>query len=101
MGANIGTTVTGILAALAKGDPAGLAIAFVHTLFNITGVVIFLPIRRIRNIPVDLARRLASLTLRSRWYALVYVGGMFFVLPVLGLFGWKWIAGALQALAGQ
>ena len=89
MGANIGTTVTGILAALAKGDPLGLAIAFVHTLFNLTGVAIFLPIKRIRRIPVTLAQGLANLTLVSRWYAAVYILCTFFIIPLVLLLLWR------------
>jgi len=101
MGANIGTTVTGILAALAKGDTLGLGIAFVHTLFNLTGVAIFLPIKRIRGIPVALAQRLATLTLVSRWYAVVYILVVFFVVPLVGIFGWRWVVGILGALAAS
>ena len=44
LGANVGTTVTAILAALA-GSQSGLAIAFVHLLFNVSGIAIFFPIK--------------------------------------------------------
>jgi len=86
MGANIGTTVTAVLAALGMGQPLGLAIALTHTLFNTIGVSIFFPWRRIRNIPVFLARTLAALTLRSRWYALVYILVVFFIIPCFFVF---------------
>lgn len=101
MGANVGTTVTGILAALGAGNPAGLAIAFVHTIFNLTGVAIFLPVKRLRNIPVALSKLLANATLRSRWWAVFYMVTMFFVIPVLGIFGWRWIVRLWGAVAGS
>jgi len=89
MGANIGTTVTTLIAALSTGAAGALAVAFTHMLFNLSGVAIFLPIRRIRAIPVDLAQGLAALTLRSRWYAVAYVAVAFFVIPLLLLFLWR------------
>ncbi len=102
MGANLGTTVTGILAALARGDTLGLSIAFVHMLFNMSGVAIFLPIKRIRHIPVSLALWLANLTLISRWYAVGFILIMFFVVPFIGIFGWRWFVGVFGTMwSGQ
>lgn len=89
LGANIGTTTTALLGALATGQTAGLAIALTHTLFNCIGVAIFFPIEKIRGIPIYLARALAALTLRSRWYALLYVAAVFFIIPVLFILAWK------------
>ncbi len=89
MGANVGTTLTALLAAVGIGNPAGLAIALVHTFFNLTGVAIFLPVARIRNIPVKLSQMLAALTLKSRWYALVYILVVFFIIPVIFILLWK------------
>ena len=43
LGANLGTTVTGLIASLAAG-PAGLTIALVHTLFNLAGHPADLPV---------------------------------------------------------
>lgn len=83
MGAHVGTTVTAFMASLAMGNAHGLAISLVHTLYNVTGVLIFFPIRRVRAIPVLLARRLGALTLRSRWYALVYIVLVFFAVPIV------------------
>lgn len=83
MGAHVGTTVTALLAALAAGTTGGLAIALVHTLYNVTGVAIFFPFRKIRDIPVRMARMLGALTLRSRWVALAYVITVFFLVPAL------------------
>ncbi|MBN1918652.1 MAG: Na/Pi symporter [Verrucomicrobia bacterium] len=83
LGANLGTTVTGILAALGTGSVAGLAIALVHTLFNLTGILIFFPFRPMRAIPIGLARWFSGVASESRWIAVLYLTAMFFVLPLL------------------
>ena len=88
LGANIGTTVTAILAALATG-PAGLTIALAHLLFNVTGTVIFLPIPAMRKVPMFLARQLAELAMKSTWYVFAYVLGVFFVAPAACVFLWR------------
>jgi sodium-dependent phosphate cotransporter len=85
VGANIGTTVTAILASLG-GNPAGLQIALVHLLFNGTGTAIFVPFKAVRRVPIRLAEMLAGLTLKSRWYAVAYVVILFFALPALLIF---------------
>lgn len=83
LGANLGTTVTGILAALATGSVNGLAIALVHTLFNVTGILVFFPLRPMRRIPLGLAHWFSGVASRSRWIAVLYLLGMFFLLPVI------------------
>jgi sodium-dependent phosphate cotransporter len=85
VGANIGTTVTALLASLG-GNPAGLQIALVHLLFNSVGTALFVPIEALRRIPIRLAETLAGFTLKSRWYALAYVVVLFFGLPALLIF---------------
>jgi len=84
LGANIGTTVTALLAAVAAG-PAGLAIAFVHLLFNISGILMFFPFPTMRRIPIRLAERLAARAVQGKWWVLVYVVGVFICLPLLGM----------------
>lgn len=88
LGANIGTTITALIASLVAG-PAGLAIALVHLLFNVTGTLIFFPIRFMRRIPIRLAEMLAELTIRNRIWALVYVAVTFLLLPILGIVLWR------------
>ncbi|MFQ5529130.1 MAG: Na/Pi symporter [Gemmatimonadota bacterium] len=86
VGANIGTTVTALLAALAvTGDNAvfGLTIALVHFLFNIAATLIVFPWPRIRNVPLVAAQRLASIAVRSRRWALLYVLILFYGVPAL------------------
>jgi len=80
LGANIGTTVTSLLAAAATGTPAGLAVAFAHLLFNTVGTAVFLPLRAI---PIGLAHWYATLAATRRGLALLYLVVVFFVLPIL------------------
>ncbi len=82
LGANIGTCVTGLLAALG-GTPAALQVAFVHLLFNTSAVVVIYGLPFLRSIPLWAARRLAEVAVRRRWLALLYVGCIFFLLPLL------------------
>lgn len=82
LGANVGTTVTALLASLA-GDSRGLAIALVHLLFNAAGILLIYPYRPIRRIPMVLARRLADAAVKSKRNAAFFVIGLFYALPGL------------------
>jgi len=84
LGANVGTTVTALLATLAVSGPnavAGVEIALVHVLFNLSGIVLIYPLRPIRRLPLVAARKLAEVAVKSRKWALIYVFGLFFGLP--------------------
>ena len=85
LGANVGTTVTALLASLATGNPAAVTVAIVHTLFNVSGIVLFYPIRAMRRIPLRLASGLSDLAVERRSAAIVYAVGMFVVIPLLGV----------------
>ncbi|OEK05922.1 Na/Pi symporter [Roseivirga misakiensis] len=80
MGANIGTTITALLAAFNRSD-AAISLAFVHLLFNLIGVLIFLPFPIIRKIPVLIAYRFGTLTFDSRLFGFSYIIVSFFLLP--------------------
>lgn len=80
LGSCLGTTVTGVLAALAVG-PAGLAVALTHVLFNAFGIALIYPVPRIRALPVQAAKWFAHLAAEQRHYAVAYVLGTFFVIP--------------------
>jgi solute carrier family 34 (sodium-dependent phosphate cotransporter) len=86
LGANVGTTITALIASLAVLHPEGLTIALVHTLFNVTAIAILYPLPHLRLIPVRLAQRLASAAVRRRSMVIVYVLGLFLVVPLLGIF---------------
>ncbi len=85
VGANIGTTITALLAALA-GNINGLAIAFVHLCFNVLGTVIFFGIRPLRRIPIAMARKLAHIAVNNKKLAVAYVVAVFYLTP-LAIFG--------------
>lgn len=85
LGANIGTTITGLLAALSTGAVSGLTIALTHTLFNIAGIILIYTLPKTRYIPVLLAERLADVATRRRWVAIAYVGGGFIAVPIIGV----------------
>jgi len=84
LGANIGTTITALLASMAVSGPNavfGVQIALVHLLFNISGILIVYPIEKVRRLPLRAARWLADWAVESRQVAIVFVALMFFVIP--------------------
>jgi solute carrier family 34 (sodium-dependent phosphate cotransporter) len=83
VGANLGTTVTAMLASFVTGNPAAVTIALCHLLFNLAGTAIFLPLRAL---PLYLARGFGRMAARRRWAALVYILVLFFGLPGLFVF---------------
>lgn len=89
LGANIGTTITALLAALAlAGDNAetgifGITIAFAHLLFNIFGIVLIYGIPILREVPLKMADWMGMLAYKNRWYAFMYLVSLFFLLPLL------------------
>ncbi len=89
LGANVGTTVTAMLAALSTANIAAITIAFVHLFFNLSGIALVYPVRFIRLIPVKLAHMLADLTSRSRGLAIVYILVVFYGIPALVILFWR------------
>lgn len=97
LGSNIGTTVTGILAALSQeGDHLinALHVALCHLFFNITGIVLFYPLPFMR-LPVDLAKSLGNTTAKHRWFAILYILLLFILFPAavfgLSVAGWVYL----------
>ncbi len=80
LGANIGTTITALLAATFQSE-AAINLAIVHLLFNLIGVLIFLFIPFLRSLPVFLARKLGSFTLQLRIAGFAYILVAFFLIP--------------------
>ena len=89
LGANIGTTVTALLASLAQDNPDALTIALVHLLFNSLGVGLCMAAPSIRRIPIWCARALAARALRSKLWVVGYVFGVFVVIPLIGWWLWS------------
>ena len=83
LGANVGTTVTALLASLATGTIAPLTVAFAHLMFNLSGAAVFYPLKRI---PIGLADRLAAVAVERTTVVVVYIVAMFFVAPAAVIF---------------
>ena len=108
IGANIGTTVTGLLAALAAASAvtvmpgeeipkevvAGATVAFAHLLFNCAGAMIFLPFAPIRNLPILFAEWLAELCLKNRFIPIAFIVVVFYLIPIIVT--WNTIAGVFN-----
>lgn len=90
LGANIGTTCTAILASLATITIAsngtvntlGVTAAFAHLVFNVLGIAVFYPLRRL---PLWCAQRLADVATRSKLTAIAFVLGIFFIIPLVAI----------------
>jgi sodium-dependent phosphate cotransporter len=86
LGANIGTTITALLAATSiTGERAtfALQIALIHLLYNLIGVLVIYGIPVLRSLPMKAAEALAATASRRRPLALAYVVVAFFVIPGL------------------
>ena len=82
LGANIGTTVTSIMAALVL-NPIAMVVAFSHLLFNISGIVVIYPIQTIRNIPLKCAETIADLSLKNKLIPILYLAIVFVLIPLI------------------
>jgi sodium-dependent phosphate cotransporter len=85
LGANIGTCITALIAALGVvGVNSGFAlqIALVHLIYNVLGVTLIYGIPVLRSIPINLSYQLSVLAAERKVYGAAYVGGLFFVVPL-------------------
>jgi sodium-dependent phosphate cotransporter len=80
LGANIGTTVTAIMASLVTGNDNAVIVAFAHLMFNITGIAVLWPLSKI---PITLAEKLAEFSIRNKVYPIAYIIIVFFLIPLL------------------
>ncbi len=71
LGANIGTTITAILASFSTGNPAAVTVAFAHLSFNILGILIYYPLKAL---PIWLATKAGELASRSRKSSVAVIG---------------------------
>jgi sodium-dependent phosphate cotransporter len=85
LGANIGTTVTAILAALVTEGSGPLQVALAHLFFNVSGICIFYPIPFMRRLPMNAARQLGKATRVWRGFPLLYIAIMFVLVPIVFL----------------
>jgi sodium-dependent phosphate cotransporter len=80
MGANLGTTVTAILASLITANANAVIVAFAHLLFNVSGTIIWWPLKKI---PIAIARKFSDFAVRSKLIPIGYIIIAFFILPIL------------------
>ena len=82
LGANIGTTVTAILAALTLNVTA-LVAAFAHLFFNIFGILFIYVNPLLKDIPLKLASWLSEVAVKNKFIPLIYLVCFFFLLPFI------------------
>ena len=83
LGANIGTTFTGIMASLVSSRLEALQVALCHFWFNISGIIIWYPIPVMRNVPLNAARKLGKVTRVWKLFPIVYIFCVFFLAPLI------------------
>ena len=82
IGANVGTTLTALIAAVFKSE-AAIGIAIAHLLFNLFGALIFLPFPFMRNLPVALAKNFGKKAVNIRLMGFAYIIFTFFLFPFI------------------
>lgn len=80
LGANVGTTITALLAAIFQSE-AAISLALVHLLFNLIGVIIFFFIPYLSKAPIYLAKKMGMITTQIRLIGFAYIFAAFFLLP--------------------
>ena len=88
IGANVGTTVTALLASLTLNVTAMVA-GFAHLFFNIFGIVLIFLNPLLKNIPLDLADWLSEKAVENRFIPLFYLLLFFFILPFTFIYFWR------------
>lgn len=83
LGANIGTTITAFLASFVTGSADAVAVAFAHLVFNIFGIAIFWPLKRI---PIFLAETLGKFAAKSKLVPIAYIIVVFFLIPGIAIY---------------
>ena len=83
LGSNIGTTITAILAALITGNIAAVTVAFAHTLFNVFGIILWWPLKKV---PIAMARKFAEYSIRNKIIPIAFVLVIFFIIPLLVIY---------------
>jgi sodium-dependent phosphate cotransporter len=86
VGANLGTTLTALLAAFAfdgEDSLVALQIALVHVLYNVLSVIVIFVLPFLRPVPLWCAERLAAIASVHKVVLAAYVVVVFLVLPAL------------------
>ena len=80
LGANVGTTITALMASLVTQDKTALAVAFAHLMFNIYGILFFMPLK---FLPIGVARGLAKLAVKNRIFPVIFILVTFIIIPII------------------
>lgn len=83
LGADIGTTVTALMAALVSAKVESLQIALAHLFFNVTGIFLWYPVPMLRRLILRLATLLGVATRHWRSFPIVFICTSFFGIPLL------------------
>ena len=95
LGANIGTTITALLAATAitgATHAAAHQIAIAHFLYNLLGVMVIYSIPWLRRIPTAGAEWIARLGSERKGWAVAYIVCVFFGVPAALVFARAWLS---------
>ena len=102
-GANIGTTVTGVLSALSGSNvDKGMRVALEHVFFNSLGTILWFCVWPLRVVPLNMAKFLGGAAANLRWFPLAYIVTVFLVLPLLvvglAIPGWEVLCGVMTPI---
>ncbi|WP_143755486.1 hypothetical protein [Gloeocapsopsis sp. IPPAS B-1203] len=93
LGANIGTSITALIAAMSLASDgsaegvASLTVAWVHMVFDLYAIALLYPTKYTRKLPVWLAEKSANFVTAGRVAAIGYIALIFYALP----FGAIWL----------
>lgn len=85
LGSNVGTTFTGIIAALSadsKFPRETLQVALCHFIFNVAGILMFYAIPK-TDLPITASKYFGVLTVKSVWFSICYLLIVFVIAPTL------------------
>eukprot|EP00929_Paragymnodinium_shiwhaense_P091739 TRINITY_DN5163_c1_g1_i1.p1 TRINITY_DN5163_c1_g1~~TRINITY_DN5163_c1_g1_i1.p1 ORF type:complete len:635 (+),score=143.34 TRINITY_DN5163_c1_g1_i1:73-1977(+) len=85
LGANIGTCVTGILAAVAVMQRDAIQISLCHLIFNVFGILIWFPAPPMRRVPLGAAELLGLYASFYRYVPGLYIAVAFLLVPGVAL----------------
>jgi sodium-dependent phosphate cotransporter len=86
LGANVGTTLTGIMGAtVATSNPVeAMQVALCHLFFNLFGILLWYPAPVMRNVPLNMCKFLGRMTANDTYgkvFPLIYTFTVFFIIP--------------------
>lgn len=80
LGANIGTTITAIIAAIFRSE-AALTIAIAHLILNLAGAILFLSLPFLSKAIIEMAKVFSRHTMKRKIIGFAYLLITFFVIP--------------------